>query len=164
MTVPLPADAPADWLELTQCLLDSFRKCTGRELIARTTPAEELLTLWKAPRVVAFHDTQDDPVFRYGNLAAFRLWELPLKRFLGMPSRQTAEPIHRDERQRLLQRTSELGYVDDYRGIRISSTGKRFLIEQAILWTVRDPVGQTLGQAATFDRWTPLPESPPLPD
>jgi hypothetical protein len=163
MTAPLPDDAPADWPELTQSLLDSFRHCTGRELITRTTPAEELLALWNAPRVVAFHDTQDDPVFRYGNLAALQLWELPLNRFLGMPSRQTAEPIHRDERQRLLQRTRELGYVDDYRGIRISSTGKRFLIEQALLWTVRDPDGQILGQAATFDHWTPLPESPPPP-
>lgn len=152
----LPEAAPSAWLQLTQCLLNSYRHCTGRELIDRSTPEADRMALWHAPRVVACHDTQPEPVFQYGNRMALRLWELPLERFLGMPSRQTAEPIHRAERQRLLERTREQGYVDDYHGVRISSTGKRFMIEQALLWTVLDATGLVIGQAATFDRWTPL--------
>ena len=46
--------------------------------------------------------------------------------------------------------------MDDYSGIRISKTGRRFRIEQAIVWNLTDGVGNQLGQAATFDRWTPL--------
>jgi hypothetical protein len=65
--------------------------------------------------------------------------------------------VHRDERTRLLERTSRDGYVDDYAGIRISRSGKRFRIEQAIVWNLVDGDGHRRGQAATFDRWTPLP-------
>jgi hypothetical protein len=64
--------------------------------------------------------------------------------------------VHRDERARLLERTLRDGYVDDYAGIRISSTGKRFRIEQAIVWNLVDAAGIRHGQAATFDHWTPL--------
>ena len=72
------------------------------------------------------------------------------------PSRLTAEPMHRDERARLLDRTRRDGYVDDYAGIRVSKTGKRFRIEQAIVWNLTDTAGVPRGQAATFASWTPL--------
>ncbi len=152
---PLPEAAPHSvWLDLTQCLLDSFRRWTGKELLERLTQEEDLLALWNAPRVVVSHGTQDDPIFQYGNQQALNLWEMRIDKFLGMPSRLTAEPLHRDERQRLLERTRQYGYVDDYRGVRISRNGKRFLIEDALLWTVVDRNGETIGQAATFDHWS----------
>jgi len=46
------------------------------------------------------------------------------------------------------------GYYSGYRGIRISSTGKRFLVEDATVWNVVDGQGIRVGQAATFARWT----------
>jgi hypothetical protein len=145
---------------MSQSLLDSFRHWTGNDLDARVAPEEDLATLWTAPRVVVAHGVEQDPVFHYGNLRALELWEMRLGEFLGMPSRLTAEPVHQDERQRLLERTREHGYVDDYRGVRISRTGNRFMIEQALLWTVLDQNGDKIGQAATFDRWTPLATRP----
>lgn len=149
------------WSSLTQSLLDSYRQWTGQELIQRTTPEGEVQTLWEAPRVVVFHGTQSDPIFEYGNRMALELWELPLHDFLGMPSRKTAEPIHQEDRRRLLEKTRQFGFVDDYRGVRISRTGKRFLIEKALLWTVLNRDGIAIGQAATFDHWIFLdaPES-----
>lgn len=155
--IPLPENAPyAQWLELTQNLLDSYHRWTNRELLARTSPEEELLALWNCPLVIVSHGTQADPAFVYGNHRALELWEMSLDQFLGMPSRLTAEPLHRDERQRLLDQTRKQGYVDDYRGVRISRTGERFIIERALLWMVLDHQGNTIGQAATFDRWTPI--------
>ena len=152
---PLPEAAPHSvWLDLTQCLLDSFRRWTGKELLERLTQEEDLLALWNAPQVVVSHGTQGDPIFLYGNQQALNLWEMRIDEFLVMPSRLTAEPLHRDERQRLLDRTRQYGYVDDYRGVRISRTGNRFLIEDALLWTVLDRNGETIGQAATFDHWS----------
>lgn len=154
---PLPAEVSREqWAELTARLLDSYRRWTGSDLIPRHSPDQDLLDLWEAPRVVVAHGTQSDPQMIYGNLTALKLWEMQPNEFLGMPSRLTAEPVHRDERQRLLDRTRQFGFVDDYRGIRISKSGKRFVIEQAILWMVVDGDGNTIGQAATFDRWTPL--------
>lgn len=141
-----------------QLLLDSFVRLLGRELIPRDgSPVEQAERLFRAPFVVVSHGTEADPILNYGNAAALALWETSSEELRRTPSRLTAEPVHRDERARLLERTRRDGYVDDYAGIRISKTGKRFRIEQAIVWNLADSVGIHHGQAATFDRWTPLP-------
>jgi hypothetical protein len=141
-----------------QLLLDSFARLLGRELVDRAgSAAAQAERLFDAPFVVVSHGTEADPILNYGNAAALALWEMDWATLTRTPSRLTAEPVHRDERARLLERTFRDGYVDDYAGIRISSTGKRFRIEQAIVWNLVDAAGRHRGQAATFDRWTPLP-------
>ncbi|MFM8479503.1 MAG: MEKHLA domain-containing protein, partial [Planctomycetaceae bacterium] len=148
------------WLLHTQVLLDSFQKYLGRELITRSDdPEDEARRLFEAPFVVVSHGTQDDPVLNYGNRAALSLWEMDAATLTSMPSRLTAEPMHRDERAEMMARALRDGYVDDYQGIRISSSGKRFHISQAIIWNLVNLSGQRVGQAATFSRWTPV-ESP----
>jgi hypothetical protein len=140
-----------------QLLLDSFARLLGRELISRSGSIEEQAErLFRAPFVVVSHGTEADPILNYGNAAALALWEMDFATLTQTPSRLTAEPVHRDERARLLERTRRDGYVDDYAGIRISSTGRRFRIEQAVVWNLVDAAGVHRGQAATFDRWTPL--------
>ena len=54
------------------------------------------------------------------------------------------------------QRVSAHGYIDDYVGVRISASGKRFLIEDAIVWNLIDGQGAYHGQAAVFKKWTYL--------
>jgi len=148
------------WLLHTQVLLDSFQKYLGRELITRSDdPEDEARRLFEAPFIVVSHGTQDDPVLNYGNRAALTLWEMDAATLTSMPSRLTAEPMHRDERAEMMARALRDGYVDDYQGIRISSSGKRFHISQAIIWNLVNLSGQRVGQAATFSRWTPV-ESP----
>jgi hypothetical protein len=128
-----------------QLLLDSFARLLGRDLISRAGSVEEQAErLFRAPFV------------NYGNAAALALWEMDFATLTQTPSRLTAEPVHRDERARLLERTRRDGYVDDYAGIRISSTGRRFRIEQAVVWNLVDAAGVHRGQGATFDHWTPL--------
>ncbi|MFM8580358.1 MAG: MEKHLA domain-containing protein [Planctomycetaceae bacterium] len=146
------------WVERSQSILDSYRHWLGEELISRTGSATEVAQrLFDSPRVVVAHGLEVDPVLCYGNRCALELWEMTLAELLVTPSRLTAEPLHRDEWARLLQRTRDQGYVDDYRGIRVSRTGRRFLIERAIVWNLRDSSGKLAGQAATFAEWTPLP-------
>lgn len=145
------------WVDHARLLLDSFAKHLGRELIPRDgRPAEQARRLFEAPFVVVSHGIESDPILDYGNAAALALWEMTADELVQTPSRLTAEPMHRDERARLLERTRRDGYVDDYSGVRISRTGKRFRIEQAIVWNLVDAAGSHCGQAATFDRWTPL--------
>ena len=43
--------------------------------------------------------------------------------------------------------------IAGYSGIRIDSRGRRFAIEAARLWTLRDSSGQPCGQAARFSSW-----------
>lgn len=142
-------------------VLDSFAAILGRELIPRGGgPEDEARRLFGAPFVVVSHGTGPDPVLEYGNRRALELWETRWEDFTNTPSRLTAEPVHRDERSRLLERTARDGFVDDYSGVRISSRGRRFRIERAIVWNLVDSAGTRRGQAATFDRWTPLPPGP----
>jgi hypothetical protein len=73
-----------------------------------------------------------------------------------MPSRLTAEPVNRAERAQMLARAAAQGYIADYRGIRISATGRRFLVENALVWNIVAPECGSVGQAATFSEWTLL--------
>jgi len=144
-------------VEHAQVLLDSFARLLGRELIPRGgSPVEQSARLFRAPFVVVSHGTQPDPILSYGNAAALALWEMPFEELVRTPSRLTAEPMHRDERARLLDRTRRDGYVDDYAGVRVSKTGNRFRIEGAIVWNLTDSAGGHRGQAATFERWIRL--------
>ena len=76
------------------------------------------------------------------------------------PDIATETTHHQNERAQLLERTLKNGYIDDYSGIRVSKTGKRFKIDQAIIWNITDENGHYYGQAATFDTWHYLPPIP----
>ena len=131
-------------------IAESFQRLTGQKLIDSDGD------LWTAPRAILAHGTEPDPVFFYGNALALSLFEMTPEQFAQLPSRLSTEPVHRDERARLLDRVTRDGYIDDYAGIRVSATGRRFRIEQAVVWNVIDAEGTIHGQAATFDRWTML--------
>lgn len=146
-------------IEHSQTLLNSYRLYLGEDLISRDDSTEaQAQALFEAPFVVVSHGTQADPILNYGNGTALNLWQMDLDTLQQTPSRMTAEPVHRDERALLLERTLRDGFVDDYRGIRIASTGRRFLIEKAIVWNLVDDDGNRVGQAATFADWVFLDE------
>ena len=139
-------------------LLGSHRQLTGRDLLpASLPPALAACELYHAPFVVLSHDTAADPLFTYANLAAQRAFEMPWREIVGLPSRYSAEPLQRDERQRLLERVASQGYIDDYQGVRISRTGKRFRVSNATVWNLSGEHGLPVGQAATFSAWDELP-------
>lgn len=144
-------------VEWSQCLLDSYAHWLKKELIPRQgTSLEQAERLFTCPFVVVSHGLQDDPILNYGNRAALILWEMDWDQLTQTPSRQTAEPVNREERVRMLEQARTHGYISDYRGIRISRSGKRFLVERATVWTIHKPDGTPLGQAATFSDWTYL--------
>lgn len=152
-----PLNFPADWVDHTQLMLNSYARWVGQELIDRSgSPQEQAQRLFDASFVVVSHGVQADPILFYGNRTALQLWSMDIATLQQTPSRLTAEPVHRDERARLLERTTRNGFVDDYSGIRISSTGRRFRIEQATVWNLVDVSGTYRGQAATFTAWTNL--------
>ncbi len=153
------------WVEHTGIMLDSYHRWLGRELIDRSgSPLDQARRLFEAGFVVVSHGTQADPLLNYANRTALELWQIDVPTLLKTPSRHTAEPLHRDERARLLERTTRDGYVDDYQGIRISTTGRRFRIHQAIVWNLVNAAGEPVGQAATFTDWTFLEEPAGGPD
>ena len=137
-----------------QYLLDSYAHWIKQELIERNgTPLEQAERLFNSTFVVASHGIENDPILNYGNQAALNLWMMDWQQFTQTPSRLTAEAPNREERSRMLQQARTQGYISDYRGVRISSTGQRFLVDQAIIWNIYKPDGTTIGQGATFSTW-----------
>lgn len=134
--------------EHARLLIDSYKKWTGRTLLASSEALVE--KLFHAPFVVLSHGTEADPILNYGNKAALTLWEMDWDQFTRTPSRETAEPVEQSAREEFLRKVSQFGYVDDYTGIRISRTGKRFFIMNATVWNLVDDTGKYYGQAATF--------------
>jgi hypothetical protein len=57
----------------------------------------------------------------------------------------------------MLEQARTRGYLATYQGVRVTSTGRRFLVENALIWNVLDAEKQRIGQAATFMQWTWLP-------
>lgn len=137
-----------------QRLCDSFQHWTGEALIAANNdPLVLSEKLFFAPFVVVSHGTQADPIFNYGNRMALELWQMDWEDFTRLPSRCSAEPVEQSEREAMLTQTLNHGFFSNYRGVRISSQGKRFLIEDGIIWNVVDEHNQRCGQAATFTKW-----------
>ena len=129
----------------------SFRRLLGRELADPSAGAEWLYH--HAPFVVLAHDGGADPRFIYANETAQACFEYSASELIGLPSRLSAEAPERTERQRLLDRVSRDGFIADYSGIRIAKSGRRFRIENAIVWQLIDADGTRHGQAATFSEW-----------
>ena len=137
-----------------QYLLDSYAQWVKQELIQRDgSPLEQAERLFNSAFVVVSHGVEDDPILNYGNQVALNLWAMDWHKFIQTPSRLTAEPVNREDRARMLEQAKVQGYISDYRGVRISSTGKRFLVDQAIVWNIHKPDGNAIGQGATFATW-----------
>ena len=157
----------------TQIIAGSLKHFTGRELFPPGSPFTVPSSGWPnaerktlnseplrfaekvfhAPFVLVAHGTEADPVLNYGNAAALALWEMFWAELTRTPSRLTAEAPNREERARLLAAVTARGFIDDYSGIRISKTGRRFRITQATVWNLLDAHGVYAGQAAMFSRW-----------
>ncbi len=143
--------------EHAELLISSYHRLTGKDLVKKGLPdTEKYRALYDAPYAVVSHGTEDDPVFNYGNRTALSLFQMQWQEFTTLPSRKSAELQNRAERERLLTRVTQDGFIDDYRGIRISSTGKRFWIEDATVWNLINENGVYCGQAAVFQNWKAL--------
>lgn len=133
-----------------ELLISSYRRLTGKELINPSSSENPALTLFEAPYGVVSHGTEDDPIFNYGNQTALKAFEMTWNDFTALPSRKSAEAINREKRQLLLDQVNQYGFLDDYRGVRISASGNKFWIEDATIWNVINEQGDYCGQAAVF--------------
>jgi hypothetical protein len=143
--------------EHARLLCDSYRRRSGRDLIdPALDEAAAARALFEADFAVVSHGTESDPIFNYGNRKALELFGMAWRDFIRLPSRLSAEPVNREERERLLRRVTTHGFIDDYSGVRIAANGQRFMIENATVWNVDDDTGAYRGQAAMFAEWQNL--------
>jgi len=142
---------------LAKLLLQSHQKAFSRSLIAAAQQGhpKRLLcqNLFACGFPVLAHGTEQDPKLSYANAAALQLWDSRWDELIGMPSRLTAPNSEQAERSNALGQAKRLDAVQNYRGIRISRKGRRFMINKARIWTLWDAKERVCGQAACFGDW-----------
>lgn len=136
-------------------LCSSYERWTKRQLIPGYRKTKNLLhVLFEAPFVMVSHGTEDDSIFNFGNRNALELFELAWEEFIRLPSRESADQDNSEDRKQLMARVKRDGYAEDCSGVRITATGKRFLITGATVWNVVDDDNTYHGQAAMFSDWS----------
>ncbi len=104
-------------------LLTSFRHWTGKDLIGPSlSPETQARALFYAPFAILSHDTAPDPILNYANQTGLRLFGLNWDELITMPSRLTAQALEQAERAGSFRKCPHEGYIDDYRGIRVTKT------------------------------------------
>lgn len=138
-------------------LRSSYRRWTGGELADPFWSDERAADwLYRAPFALLSHGAEAEPVFNYANLLAQQLFGMDWREFTALPSRFSAEPVSQAERSLLLAQVTANGFIDHYQGVRISKSGKRFWIANAVVWNLVDDAGTYCGQAARFSEWRML--------
>ncbi len=144
----MPRSTDPDFFAL---LTASYRRLVGKALCPDGADAVWLYE--KAPFAVLAHDGSDDPTFIYANKCAQSCFEYDWDEITKLPSRLSAEPAERAERQALLDQVARHGFMSGYRGVRVAKSGRRFLIEDGTVWELIDAEGLRHGQAAVFSTW-----------
>ena len=136
-------------------LVSSYRRAVGLEpdFLEHGAHCSAEWLYAHASHPVLAHNTDPDPRFIYANRAAQTAFEYDWDEITALPSRLSAELVDREERQRLLDSVARHGFAIGYSGVRIAKSGRRFLIEQGVVWQLIDRDGAVRGQAATFARW-----------
>lgn len=145
---PLDLATDPDFFAL---LTDSYARLVGQPLIPAGKDAEWLYG--EAPFAVLAHSPEADPKFIYANKAGQACFEYSWEEFLSLPSRLSAEAPDRAERQKLLDAVARNGFMTGYTGVRVAKSGRRFIIEDGVVWELIDRRGKRHGQAAAFSSW-----------
>ena len=127
---------------------------TGKPNFGKNISQENAVeALFLAPFAVISHGIGVDPIFNYGNQQALDIFEMNWEEFTALPSRLSAETVNQKERAKLLDAVTQHGYINNYSGIRIAKSGRRFMIRDATVWNLMTPDGQYYGQAALIRDW-----------
>jgi hypothetical protein len=131
-------------------LAASFARATGGDLVAEAglDPARLGQGAWEGCFALLTHDMS--AILNYANRFTLDLWEMDWETMRQTPSRLTAPEEDRAARAELMAAVARDGFVRDYRGRRVSRSGKLFLIERATVWTMTDPSGVAFGTGAFF--------------
>lgn len=140
-------------LSQSKLLASSYRHFLKADLIKHSSDKDLSEKLYNADFVILSHDGAKDPCFNYANKKAQELFEFSWNEFQGMPSRLSAEPDLREEREKMLEIATKNGFYTGYKGVRISKSGKRFFIDNCVIFNLIDGNRIKVGQAATFSHW-----------
>jgi hypothetical protein len=152
---PLPSPYDTRFADL---LTYSYQRVTHSPMLRAGRSGRQWIAHWlydDAPFCLLAQDSSIDPRFIYANRAAQRCFEYDWDEFVGLPSRLSAVSADRDQRERFMKTVLTTGYANDYQGLRISKSGRRFRIENTTVCNLVDRSGAFEGQAALVRQWAP---------
>lgn len=129
-------------------LTASYARLVGSPLVPNGSGPDWLYH--EAPFAVVAHNMDADPRFVYANTAAQKCFEYSWDEFTTLRSRFSAEVADQAERQLLLDAVTRNGFMSGYRGMRVARSGRRFWINNGLVWQLLDANAVLRGQAATF--------------
>ena len=80
--------------EHAELLISSYSRLTGKDLVKQESSKDSYRTLFEAPYCVVSHNTEDDPIFNYGNQTALSVFEMNWSEFTNLASRKSAESVN----------------------------------------------------------------------
>lgn len=133
-------------------MLENLKRWTNYDLIKEYGFSLKTLgeQVFNADFYLLSHNTAADPVLTYGNQQVLDRWEVSWSELTAMRSSETAKPIDRSDRSKLMEQVKANNYVSGYSGIRISKTGQEFHIVDGTIWNLFLNDGSFYGQAAWF--------------
>ena len=99
----------------------------------------------ECPLPIASHDSNGS--FNYLNKAALSLFKVTKDQVIGRSTTMTAPKSEQKQRNELLNQVNSRGFIENYKGIRVTSDGGLFEIEDATIWNVYDKNSHRIGQA-----------------
>lgn len=151
-------------LEIGDLIIGSYEKALNEpfKALALTLGASPGLTprqlsawlYYECSAVVLAQDASPEPKFIYANIAAQHLFEFDWMAFRVLEGRQSAELPERAERAELLKRVGQENFVRDYHGVRVTASGRRFSIQDGLVWRMKYLSGEDCGTAALFSGYT----------
>lgn len=138
----------------TKLIVESFENLTQTVFPIYHQPNSSTpQDLFNSDYCILSHGLGPSPIFNFASQKALDLFEITWEELLKLPSSRSAEALEKIQRQKLLDEVTQNGFISNYKGIRISSSGKRFWIKKAIVWNLIDKDKKTQGQAALFNEW-----------
>jgi MEKHLA domain len=133
-------------------VLENLKRWTNYDLIKEYGFSLETLgeQVFNADFYLLSHNTATNPVLTYGNQQVLERWEVSWQELTAMHSSDTAKPVDRASRSKLMAQVKAHNYVSGYSGVRISKTGQEFQILDGIIWNLFLNDGSFYGQAAWF--------------
>lgn len=138
----------SELIDLIQRIDSAYRQWMGGGLPGPQAATADQHFLWlhqQAPYSLLAHGGGVDPVFIYANHCAQQCFGYSFDEFIALPSRLSASPVDRAERQQLLDKTTRQGIAQGYQGLRVDKFGNAFTIYDCAVWQI--PGG---GQGALF--------------
>ncbi|MBY7699337.1 MEKHLA domain-containing protein [Vibrio harveyi] len=128
----------------------NFNRIFGSSLFTDETCISDI---WKSNFAIISHNSESEPIFNFANENALELFEMEYEDFIRLPSEFSAEFDEIEEWNELLKQVHSNGFIKGYTGTRVSATGLRFKIIDAIIFNLYDFDYNYFGQAAVIPKW-----------